>query len=112
MSRIGSGKGTIFGAGIYFAESAMKADEYTKPDARGYLPLILNRVMLGNINYCDTDNPWDIKHDLEDSCKPGKGDNHSVLGDREVVRKTFREFIIYDNEQCYPEYIVWYKRRL
>merc|ERR1712176_735793 len=110
LGRVGTGKGTIFGAGLYLAESCLKADEYTKPDHRGWYPLLLSRVVLGNVNYCDAARPWEIKRQLENSCKRGRG-HHSILGDREKVRNTFREFIVFDSHQVYPEYIVWYTRR-
>jgi hypothetical protein len=111
MKRAGTAYGTLFGCGLYFAESCMKADEYVKPDARGWFPLILCRVVLGNINYCDIREPVKIAKKLEASCsKRSGGQFHSVLGDREKVRRTFREFIVYDSHQVYPEYIVWYKR--
>jgi hypothetical protein len=35
---------------------------------------------------------------------------HSLLGDREKCRKTFREFVVYDDDQVYPEFAVWYER--
>lgn len=35
---------------------------------------------------------------------------HSLLGDREKCRRTFREFVVYDDDQVYPEFAVWYKR--
>eukprot|EP00434_Breviolum_minutum_P024351 symbB.v1.2.021505.t2/scaffold1860.1/size98300/5 len=88
----------------------MKADEYTSPDVRGYFPLLLCRTALGNINYCDHPSPVSISPSLVASCKAGGG-FHSVLGDREKVNGTFREFIVFDNHQVYPEYIVWYQRQ-
>lgn len=88
----------------------MKADEYAKPDRRGWFPLILCRVICGHIHYCDVSDPTKISKELEASCKPDGG-YHSVLGDREKVRGTFREFIVFDNHQVYPEYIVWYTRK-
>jgi len=105
----GSGSGCLYGRGLYFAESCMKADEYAKTDHRGYSPLLLCRVILGRIYYCDLEDPWTEKRRLENLCKTG-GEYHCVLGDREKVRGTFREFVIYDNAQVYPEYIVWYSR--
>ncbi|CAD7968348.1 unnamed protein product [Amoebophrya sp. A25] len=36
---------------------------------------------------------------------------HSVLGDREKCRRTFREFVVYDQAQVYPEWILWYERQ-
>jgi len=109
MSRAGKHVGTMFGRGIYFTESALKADEYTKPDSRGLSPMLLCRVTLGHYYYCDAKAPWDMTETLEKACKPGGG-YHSILGDRERVRGTYREFIVFDNDQIYPEYIVWYSR--
>jgi len=108
MKRAGSAAGTMFGAGLYFAESCMKADEYTRPDDRGLNPLILSRVTCGRMYYCDAKYPSDKKAELEGSCMGGG--YHCVLGDREKVRGTFREFIVFDSDQVYPEYIVWYSR--
>jgi len=109
MEKAGSAAGSMFGRGLYFAESCMKADEYTVSDSRGFSPMLLCRVVLGRINYCDSTNPYSIGHLLEASCARGGG-YHAVLGDREKVSKTFREFIIFDNCQVYPEFLVWYSR--
>ncbi len=42
------------------------------------------------------------------ACVSGECD--SVLGDREKCRQTYREFIVYDNEMTYVDYIIWYRR--
>jgi len=110
MKRAGSAYGALFGGGLYFAESTMKSDEYTKQDSRGWFPMILCRVVLGNVYYCDAMDPTKLRAELEGACRPGGPGFHSVLGDREKVRRTFREFVVYDNHQVYPEYIVWYAR--
>jgi len=100
----------LFGAGLYFAESCSKADEYVQPDERGHFPLIICRVTLGRMNYCPNADP--IKDPgrtaLEASCL--RGEYHSVIGDRKKARGTYREFIVYDNFQVYPTFIVWYSR--
>eukprot|EP00811_Abedinium_folium_P035320 NODE_8122_length_1521_cov_6.584648.p2 GENE.NODE_8122_length_1521_cov_6.584648~~NODE_8122_length_1521_cov_6.584648.p2 ORF type:complete len:236 (+),score=68.88 NODE_8122_length_1521_cov_6.584648:256-963(+) len=108
--RAGMATGVLYGPGIYFAESCLKADEYVTADAHGHYPLVLSRVTLGNMRYCDDYHPKKISEALVASCRRPGGDCHSVLGDREKVRKTFREFVVYDSDQIYPEYIVWYKR--
>jgi len=108
MSMVGKAAGSLFGRGLYFAESCMKADEYTYPDSRGWSPLLLCRVVLGRCYYCDAKKPWDIADVLESACRGGGF--HAVVGDREKVRGTFREFVVFDNDQIYPEYIVWYSR--
>jgi len=103
-------KDGLFGAGLYFAENSSKSDEYVKPSKEGLFPIILCRVALGRINYCAEKDP--VAHPgrtaLQDSCSTGG--YHSVLGDRKKVRGTFREFIVYDHFQVYPQFIVWYKR--
>lgn len=100
----------LFGAGIYFAESSSKSDEYVKPNKEGHFPVIMCRVALGRINYCDSKDPTkDPGRDkLESSCL--RGDFHSVLGDRKKARGTYREFVVYDHYQVYPHFIVWYSR--
>ena len=52
--------------------------------------------------------PWHICDTLLKSCRGG--DYDSVLGDREHVKGTFREFVVYDTHQVYPEFIVWYRK--
>jgi len=110
MKRVGSAYGSLFGGGIYFAESCMKADEYVVADHRGLFPVIMCRVVLGSINYCDAKEPSKIARQLEESCTKNRDRYHSVLGDRQKVMKTFREFIIFDNHQVLPEFICWYRR--
>jgi len=108
MGRAGSAAGTMFGRGLYFAESCMKSDEYTKADDRNWNPLILCRVTCGRLFHCDWKRPSDRKEELEEMCRTGG--YHCILGDRQKVRGTYREYIVFDNDQVYPEYIVWYSR--
>jgi hypothetical protein len=110
LSQAGCGRGALFGRGAYFAESCLKADEYVKPDERGWYPLILCRVTLGRICYCDAEDPGELRESLRAACRNRAGKYHSVLGDREKVRQTFREFVLFDSSQVYPEFIVWYVR--
>lgn len=110
LDQAGSCRGALFGRGLYFAESCLKADEYVRADDEGRFPLLLCRVTLGHVNYCDAEDPWELREALRVSCRDGAGGHHSVLGDREKVRQTFREFVIFDGFQAYPEYIVWYRR--
>jgi len=100
----------LFGAGLYFAESCSKSDEYVKPDTENRFPVVICRVTLGHINYIPHKDPTtDPGRDkLESSCL--SGEYHSVLGDRKKAKGTYREFIVYDHYQVYPHFIVWYKR--
>eukprot|EP00435_Cladocopium_sp_Y103_P040821 s167_g11.t1 len=81
MSFAGSGNGSMFGEGLYFSESCTKADEYAQDDTGHYSDV---RALL--------------------LCRD------STLADLAKSRHTFREFVVYDADQVYPEYVVLYKR--
>jgi len=100
----------MFGAGLYFAESCSKSDEYVKPDKENRFPVVICRVTLGHINYVPHKDPTKDpgREKLESSCLTGE--YHSVLGDRKKAKGTYREFVVYNHYQVYPHFIVWYKR--
>jgi len=106
VDKAGSNAGTLFGRGVYLAESCSKSDEYSEENAEGLRCLMLCRAVLGNINYCAEKRP--NVNELVTSCTAGS--YHSVLGDREKIHHTFREFIVYDGNQVYPEFVLWYRR--
>jgi len=106
LNRAGSCTGTLYGRGIYFAESITKADEYSKPNENGEYAVILARVVGGNVHYIDAIEP-DPEECLQ-SCIEGPYD--CILGDREKCRNTFREFVFYDTENFFAEYIIHYRR--
>jgi hypothetical protein len=103
----GSGAGTMYGCGAYCAESSTKADEYAKDEPGGYYQgiyaLLLCRVIMGKMYYTTS-------RDTSAGDKVATGDYDSTLGDRTKYTGTFREFVLYDANQVYPEYIVLYSR--
>lgn len=101
----GGSTGTLYGRGTYLAESFTKADEYAKA-ADGEYAMLVVRALGGHVRYCDEVDP--DAEDLTRSCIEGPYD--SVLGDRQKCRGTFREFIFFDTENLYPEYILIYQR--
>lgn len=107
ISFAGSNVGTMYGRGIYLCEHCTKADEYAQDETNGYYDgvyaLILCRVVLGKYFYTN-----DRNIGAEDEVKSGRYD--STLGDRLTKAKTFREFVVYDADQVYPEFIVLYSR--
>lgn len=107
LSLAGDCTGTLYGRGAYFAESITKADEYAKPNERGEYTVLLCRVLGGRVMYTDEENP--DPEELRHSCI--QGPYNCILGDREKCRNTFREFVFYDSENLYAEYIIHYKRR-
>jgi len=102
----GSNAGTLYGKGVYLAESVSKSDEYTKENASGERCILVCRAALGYVNYTDEKSP--NVDALVESCT--EGPYHCVLGDREKCRGTYREIMVYDHDQVYPEYVIWYKR--
>eukprot|EP00746_Dinoflagellata_sp_MGD_P054854 gnl/MRDRNA2_/MRDRNA2_23954_c0_seq1.p1 gnl/MRDRNA2_/MRDRNA2_23954_c0~~gnl/MRDRNA2_/MRDRNA2_23954_c0_seq1.p1 ORF type:complete len:501 (+),score=110.47 gnl/MRDRNA2_/MRDRNA2_23954_c0_seq1:106-1608(+) len=107
ISKAGKNAGAVYGSGIYLAEACTKSDEYSEADGDGLRYMLVCRVVLGNMHYTEEYFPKDVDS-LVDSCV--KGEYHSVLADREKARNTFREFIVYDEDQVYPEFLVRYKR--
>lgn len=117
LKMAGASAGTLYGRGVYLTESSTKADEYAFRNAGehatvsmppdGLRCILLCRAMLGRVRYNCEDQPADM-HGLCQSVI--KGPYHSVLGDRVKVHGTYREFVVYDNNQLYPEYVLWYTR--
>jgi len=118
----GTSSGSMFGRGAYFAERCLKSDEYAGCAHGGYgsrgaccnteRPLLICRVILGKFKY--NDEAWPSASMLEEACL--SGDYDSILADREAANikrgrpPTYREFIVFDKDQVYPEYVVWYTR--
>lgn len=105
MRLAGSATGTLYGRGSYLAESITKADEYAKEED-GVFTVILCRVLGGRVKLCEEREP-DAEALMAD-CVQGPYD--CVLGDRRKVSGTYREFVIFDTENVYPEYILGYRR--
>jgi hypothetical protein len=103
----GCGAGTMYGRGAYLAESCTKADEYSKDEPGGYYDgiyaMLLVRATLGKFYHTTTRDP-------EASQKVLSGEFDCTLGDRAASVNTYREFVIYNTDQLYPEYIVLYSR--
>lgn len=103
----GSNAGTLYGRGVYLAENASKSDEYTRPEwGTGNRTLLVCRVTLGRPYYTDEVSP--SPRDCERKCLYDRF--HAVLGDRRKARGTFREFVVFDEEQIYANYILTYRR--
>uniref|UniRef100_A0A0B7BGU3 Poly [ADP-ribose] polymerase n=2 Tax=Arion vulgaris TaxID=1028688 RepID=A0A0B7BGU3_9EUPU len=106
--RVGDPK-AMYGRGIYFAERFTKADQYADNkndrDKRGTeLTVLLCKVLLGDFLKC----PKRDAQKWKELPYNGRYRYDSVLGSGPGMR--FREFVVYDGAQCYPEYIIKYKR--
>eukprot|EP00930_Biecheleria_cincta_P000847 TRINITY_DN102043_c0_g1_i1.p1 TRINITY_DN102043_c0_g1~~TRINITY_DN102043_c0_g1_i1.p1 ORF type:complete len:562 (+),score=79.16 TRINITY_DN102043_c0_g1_i1:32-1687(+) len=110
ISLAGGSTGTLYGRGTYFAESITKADEYAKEaggEHAGEFAVLLVRALGGRVRYTDEVEPE--AEDLTRSCIEGPYD--CVLGDRQKCRGTYREFIFFDTENLYAEYVIIYRRQ-
>eukprot|EP00928_Gymnodinium_smaydae_P023461 TRINITY_DN19358_c0_g1_i2.p1 TRINITY_DN19358_c0_g1~~TRINITY_DN19358_c0_g1_i2.p1 ORF type:complete len:609 (-),score=61.42 TRINITY_DN19358_c0_g1_i2:55-1881(-) len=106
---IGTGAGSMFGPGAYFAESSSKGDEYASAEQSGLFQgkyaMLLCRVTCGQLFRITESN----KPEIQNAMRTGAYDG--VLGDREAKVGTYREFVVYDEAQIYPEYVVIYDRQ-
>eukprot|EP00759_Apiculatamorpha_spiralis_P013187 PhF_6_TR19951/c2_g1_i5/m.29058 len=101
------------GAGIYFAISAGKSDQYCVSCGgdRHYV-MFLSRVIMGDVFETDVSHRDMRIPPIKPSTTPGDGTNgdryDSVLFHRPTFR--FPEYVVYNGDQTYPEYVVVYKR--
>lgn len=101
----------LYGFGIYLAEHITKADEYAvEDDSDGSDRLyyvLLCRAVAGRYKRV-TSNDIDIEGLRKCIFE---GPFHSVLGDRvSGLGKPFREFVVYEPAQCFPEFLICYQR--
>jgi len=112
LNLAGAHRGTMYGRGVYFAESSSKADEYAEDDKkgiyRGLYAMLLCRVTLGRL-LVDAEVRPDVQK-LEAACRGLGATHHSILGDRQKARGTYREFVVFNSTQAYPEFIIIYRR--
>ncbi|CAE7710257.1 PARP11 [Symbiodinium sp. CCMP2456] len=103
----GSSAGMMFGPGAYFAEASSKGDEYATEDPSGLFAgkcaMLLCRVVCGELFRVEAADPR-----LVQNSRTGRYDG--TLGDREHAAGTYREFVVYDQAQVYPEYVIIYRR--
>lgn len=95
-----------FGKGAYFAEASAKSNQYAQEDKKGDCKIMmLCRVTLGNMKELPA-KKTDMKAErfVDVECDVQDREFDSVLG-----KTDYREFLVYDVEQIYPEYIMHYK---
>lgn len=107
LDHAGKSTGTMLGYGIYLAECSSKSDEYARDDSGGTYPglraLLLCRCLVGK--------PY-IVHEAGDHVAIAKQMGcDCVVGDRESKVGTYREFVMFDERQVFPEYAIIYRRQ-
>eukprot|EP00435_Cladocopium_sp_Y103_P074650 s168_g50.t1 len=90
------------------AGASSKCDEYAREDPSGLFSgkcaLLLCRVSCGELFRLEESDLTAIQRAM------ATGRYDGVLGDREQAAGTYREFVVYDEAQVYPEYIIIYRR--
>merc|ERR1712048_271220 len=97
----------LYGLGVYLAESSTKADEYGGLAKDGNFTMLVVRAVGGIHRTVDTHefDPSDLRRDIFE------GRFHSVYGDRVTkLNKPYREFVVYESSQLFPEFIIYYRR--
>ncbi|XP_052277425.1 uncharacterized protein LOC127876354 isoform X2 [Dreissena polymorpha] len=109
-----AGQTAMFGQGVYCAESSTKSDQYADPKGMRSLTdrkMLLVRTCLGEPFVTSSAKSYarpPCKSCLEDKCHCSNNQFYdSVIGDGSW---NFREFIVYNMTDVYPEYIVTYNR--
>merc|ERR1711879_921137 len=93
--------------GIYMTEFCSSADEMSSDSSEDLYCMLLCRTILGNVLKDDAILPDTVR--LLRQVVGGTFD--SVLGNREQrFLDVQRQFIIYDKDQVYPEFLIWYRR--
>jgi hypothetical protein len=90
-----------FGDGIYFADSITKCDEYCGTRKQKVCLGLICRVMGGRAHATQEGFEEAIPSEVS------SGQCDSVIG---LQPATFNEFVVYDERQVYPEYLIMYQR--
>ena len=98
----------LFGAGVYFAERASKAEQYARTtDASGLYRMVVARVLLGRTQESGACS----NARLSPLLIGGSGERADALIGRSNASSTsFREFVVYDGALAYPEFVVHFER--
>ncbi|XP_052286469.1 uncharacterized protein LOC127882080 isoform X2 [Dreissena polymorpha] len=108
---------SMLGRGIYFTDSLVKADQYTKPDESGMCCVIMARVLLGDFvvapkssDIPSTSLQPPCKECMTTLCNDKTDTPHPRFDSVVYTGGLYKEFVVYDNWQAYPEFIIFYKR--
>eukprot|EP00930_Biecheleria_cincta_P019087 TRINITY_DN14679_c0_g1_i1.p1 TRINITY_DN14679_c0_g1~~TRINITY_DN14679_c0_g1_i1.p1 ORF type:complete len:808 (+),score=141.99 TRINITY_DN14679_c0_g1_i1:62-2485(+) len=108
LNLAGSNVGTLYGNGAYMAECVSKSDEYTSPHGDGLRSILACCTSMGRVNYNDDKRP--DPDAMKESCSGADGAFHSVLGDREKIRGTYREIVLFNENFVYAAFACRYRR--
>jgi serine/threonine protein kinase len=112
--------GAMFGRGIYFADSASKSDQYNRATGAGVVHrMLLSRVLLGR-SVVVTAARWgdNFMPEVDGESTPAVPvrydsvvtDPTKIINPRTGLPMRFREIVVGENKQTYPEFVIEYTR--
>jgi len=107
LAHAGSATGTMYGEGVYMAETSSKSDEYGRDDGGNTYPG-LNAILVAR---CFIGNPFIVNQAGDHVTTAKETGFHCVCGDRESTVGTYREFVFFNEGQIYPEFTIIYRRQ-
>ncbi|KAK3099435.1 hypothetical protein FSP39_004314 [Pinctada imbricata] len=101
------------GAGVYGAEVASKSAQYVGPDQRGHCFMFIIRMCMGDVYVTQTGGGYrraPCKTCFSDKCIKHYDLYDSIMADGAAFAD--REFLVYDKNQCYPEYLIEFSSQM
>ena len=101
---------SLYGRGIYFAESSEKADQYADPPRNrrnNDLTMFVVRVKPGVVKSYESD---DVTPPRKTSCFE-RVYHMTPPTNMAGMEKRFREVVVHEQERCLPEYLIVYDRQ-
>jgi hypothetical protein len=103
--------GGLYGAGSYFADAACKSNQYAdETNAQGERCMLYCRVTMGEAFKTDTLHT-NARRAPDNPSTPGRPYD-SIFAEKDVGNsgtQSHNEYVVFRSQQCYPEYIIWYK---
>ncbi|EDQ84645.1 uncharacterized protein MONBRDRAFT_39188 [Monosiga brevicollis MX1] len=93
-----------FGLGVYLADHPGKSHVYAKPAPNGQRMLVITRALLGHAFVYHSPSPAALAPPLLPNA-PNNERHDSVIA---TPQGKFREVVLFDNAQIYPELVVYY----
>eukprot|EP01128_Nolandella_sp_AFSM9_P008709 TRINITY_DN538_c0_g1_i7.p1 TRINITY_DN538_c0_g1~~TRINITY_DN538_c0_g1_i7.p1 ORF type:complete len:938 (+),score=243.88 TRINITY_DN538_c0_g1_i7:665-3478(+) len=100
--------GGMFGSGVYFAENPCKSDQYIALDEKP-CHIFLSRVVLGSPFHTKKSHR-NVRRVPKDGCDSLVAESNWHSGRRDCKLHRYREFVVYDRAQCYPEFLIQFER--
>ena len=105
-----SGLGGFYGKGIYFASSLCKSYQYTgiRQTSNDFY-FIISKVLMGNVWQIEGDKIYEYKSILPPNTSNPANPYNSIFSKNSAhtsIAKKHNEYIAYNNDQIYPEYMV------